>query len=196
MTLRTVRRVASPLGISVDLGLRGRGGELERLADARHARIVEAVLSRLEARWEVCVEYSFNHYGDRGSVDVPAWRPASNALLLVEVKSELDGLEAVLRSMDIKARVVPGVVARERGWRSAAVGSVLVLPDESTARRAVGRHGRALDVALPARTVAVRRWLQDPEGGIRGVWFLPDTPARRVVRNPGSPGPLPRQRRP
>ena len=96
-------------------------------------------MARLGADWQVVVEYTFNHYGDRGSVDVLAWHAGARILLLIEVKSELDGLESVLRSMDVKLRVVPPLVARERGWRVKSLGSVLVLPDESTTRRTVAR---------------------------------------------------------
>ena len=186
--LRLVKEVAAPLGITVDLILRWKGPELDRLADARHARLVKAVVARLGADWQVVVEYTFNHYGDRGSVDVLAWHAGARILLLIEVKSELDGLESVLRSMDVKLRVVPPLVARERGWRVKSLGSVLVLPDESTTRRTVARMSPIFDVALPTRTVAIRQWLLKPVGSLRGVWFLADTPTRRALRNPGSGG--------
>jgi transcriptional regulator with XRE-family HTH domain len=187
-TLHAIEKVVAPLGITVGLDLRWKVPELDRLADFRHAELVKAVASRLGPEWQVLVEYTFNHYGDRGSVDILAWNAAAGALLIVEVKSELDGLESVLRSMDTKVRVVPSLIARERGWRARSIGSVLVLPDESTARRAIARMDPVFDVALPARTVAVRRWLQSPAGPLRGTWFLAATPTRRVVRNPGSGG--------
>ena len=187
-TLRLIKEVAAPLGITVDLALRWKGPELDRLADARHARIVAAVVAKLGPAWEVILEYSFNHYGDRGAVDVLAWHAAARALVIFEIKSELDGVETVLRPMDVKARVVPSVIARERRWKVDTVGLVLVLPDESVTRRAVARMENVFDVALPGRTVAVRRWLREPGGAIRGLWFLADTPTRRAIRNPGSGG--------
>lgn len=187
-TLHLVKQVVAPLGITVDLVFRWKGPELDRLLDARHARTVNQVVARLGTQWQTVVEFTFNDYGDRGSVDILAWHSVSRVLLLIEVKSELDGLESVLRSMDLKLRVVPKLVARERGWRAVAHGSLLVLPDEVTARRAVERSRPVFDIALPARTVAVRRWLREPFGPIRGIWFLADTPGRRVIRNPGSGG--------
>ena len=43
-------------------------------------RIVEHVVAATRASgWEVLVEYGFNHYGDRGSVDVLAWHAGSRA---------------------------------------------------------------------------------------------------------------------
>ncbi len=187
-TLGLVKSVARPLGITVDLVFKWHGPELDRLVDARHARIVKAVVALLGKDWQVVVEYTFNHYGDRGSVDVMAWNAAKQAFILVEVKSELDSLEAVLRSMDVKVRVVPGLVLREKGWCAMAIGSVLVLPDEATSRRAVDRLSPVFDVALPSRTVVIRQWLRSPVGPVRGIWFLPDTADRRAIRNPGSSG--------
>jgi transcriptional regulator with XRE-family HTH domain len=187
-TLRRIREVSAPLGITVDLVLRWKGPDLDALVDARHARLVKQVVARLGSEWEIVVEYGFNEYGDRGSVDVLAWHARTRALLLVEVKSELDSLESMLRSMEVKVRVVPAVIARERGWRTKSLGSVLALPDESTARRAVARMSAVFDVALPGRTIEARQWLREPAGPLRAVWFLADTPHRRAVRNPGSAG--------
>ncbi len=146
------------------------------------------VTSTLGPQWRVVAEYTFNHYGDRGSVDIVAWHPGTRILLLIEVKSELDDVQAVMRSMDVRLRLVPGLLARERGWRAAAVASVLVLPAESSARRAVARHEAIFHAALPARTVEVRRWLAAPAGPLRAVWFVADTFTKRAIRNPGSPG--------
>ena len=89
--------------------------------------------------WQVGVEKSFNHFGDRGSVDVLAWRPEAGALLIVEIKTEIANLEETLRVLDIKARVVPGVLSREGQWRSRVVGTVLVLPDATAHRNLVAQ---------------------------------------------------------
>jgi hypothetical protein len=74
-----VKQVAAPLGITADLVVKWNGPELDRLMDARHARVVKAWIARLGPEWEVVVEYSFNHYGYRGSVDVLAWHAANRA---------------------------------------------------------------------------------------------------------------------
>jgi transcriptional regulator with XRE-family HTH domain len=188
LSVRVVRAICAALEIRAEFDLKSRGRDPERLADARHARLVVAVVASLGNDWRVVPEYSFNHFGDRGSVDILAWHARDRALLLIEVKSEVADLQATLRSMDVKARVVPKVVRQEQGWQARAVASILVLPDESTARRAVTRFGPAFDSALPARTIGVRRWIQAPSGPLRGVWFLADTSTRRVIRNPGSRG--------
>jgi hypothetical protein len=94
----------------------------------------------------------------------------------VEIKTELVDLQETVRTLDMKARVVPEVVRRSRGWRPVAVASVLVLPEANVHRRAVAAHAALLSAALPARTVVVKRWLESPSGCLRGIWFFPNTP--------------------
>ena len=61
------------------------------------------------------VEYTFNHYGERGSVDVVAYHAGHRALLIVEVKTRLTDLQAFLASFGRKLRVVPALVRDDRG---------------------------------------------------------------------------------
>jgi hypothetical protein len=135
---------------------------------------VDSVVQRLEAAgWIAVVEFSFNDYGDRGSVDVLGWRAGLSALLIVEVKSQLTDLQAMCRSVDTKARIVPRLVARDRGWRPRAVGVAIVLPDTAGQRKAVARRRAIFEASFPARTVEVRRWISEPSSsGVRGIWFL------------------------
>ena len=187
-TFYSIRAICRALEISVELSIRTRGPEPDSLLDARHAALVQAVVARLAPGWIVMLEFSFSEFGERGCVDVLAWHPAHRALLLIEVKSEIVDVQVLLRSMDVKTRIVPALVSKTRGWRPRHLGSILVLPDESAARRAVDRYGAIFHAALPARTVEIRQWVQSPEGPLRGICFLSSTPARRAIRNPGSHG--------
>jgi transcriptional regulator with XRE-family HTH domain len=99
MRLATLRDVGAELGVRVELDARWRGGDEDRLLDAGHASLVDAVVGRLRRLgWDVVAEYSFNRYGDRGAVDVLAWHAARRALLIVEVKTKL--LDLQLRTPD------------------------------------------------------------------------------------------------
>ena len=123
LSVRTVRRVAAALEINMPFEPRWRGGELPRLVDARHAAMVERVVARLSAcGWAAVVEYTFNHFGEKGAMDVIGWRAAERALLVVEVKTELDNLQNMLSVLDRKARLVPQLVAAERGWHAQSRG--------------------------------------------------------------------------
>jgi transcriptional regulator with XRE-family HTH domain len=177
LDLGSIEAVAAGLGAWLHVELRWRGSQLDRLLDARHARLVGLVAEVLIGRgWQVALEYSFNHFGERGSVDVLAWHPERRALLLVEVKTRIVDLQDLLASMHRKRRVVPGLLTRERGWKPGHVGSVLVLPDATVHRSAVARHSSIFDVELTGRTRDVARWLDLPESELRAIWFVRDTP--------------------
>jgi len=123
--------------------------------------------------WEVLLEYTFNHYGERGSVDVIGWHALSGALLIVEVKSRLTDLQALLASLGRKLRIVPDLLARERGWKAVSVGRLVVLPGWTANRTVVERHRAIFDASFPGRAADVRRWLRDPRGPtLAAVWFV------------------------
>jgi len=177
-------RIAEALDADVRLGPHWRGAKLDRLLDRRHALLQNEVAGLLSlCGWQVATEMSFNHFGDRGSVDVLAWRADVRALLVIEIKTEIANVEETLRVLNMKARVVPVVVERAGDWRPRIVGTVLVLPDATTHRALVARHSALISAALPARTCAVRRWLADPSGRIRGIWFLGGSGAGGAMRN-------------
>jgi transcriptional regulator with XRE-family HTH domain len=174
--LETARRVAATLDASLDLSPRWRGPGLATLLDEAHARIVDRAVTELRsAAWETLVEWSFNHFGERGSADVVAWRAAERALLVGEAKSRLVDLQDLHSGVDRKARIAPALLADERGWRPESIGVVVVLPGEPAIYDTVRRHAATFDSSFPARTVEVRRWIQAPDGPLRGLWFLSPT---------------------
>ena len=79
LTVNANRAVVSAVGIELQFSPRSRrGASIERQVDWRHAALVETVTWRLsQSGWEAVVEYSFNYFGDRGSVDVLAWHRAA-----------------------------------------------------------------------------------------------------------------------
>jgi transcriptional regulator with XRE-family HTH domain len=173
MTLGAVERVARALDIDLRLEARWRGGAGDQLVDRGHARLVEWTVARLRrAGWEVVVEFTFNHFGERGSVDVLAFHAATRSLLLVEVKTRLQDLQAFLSVFDRKNRVVPGLVARELGWDPASVSRMLVLTDTTANRSLVERHRSSLDLTLPGRAADARRLMRDPGRPLGAIWFV------------------------
>lgn len=135
--------------------------------------MVDMVVRRLAAGdWETMVEFSFNDYGDRGSVDVLAWHAERRDLLVVETKSRLANLQETCRALDVKARVVPRLATQSRGWRPRVVGVVLVLQESTREQAAVVRRKAIFSTTFPARTLEIRHWLRRPEVPLRGLWFL------------------------
>jgi transcriptional regulator with XRE-family HTH domain len=168
-----VRDVAAALDAEVRLTIHWRGGDLDRLIDEGHAHLVGRTVDVLKAAgWEVRTEVSFSIYGERGSIDVLAWHVASRTLLVGEVKSDLTSVEETIRRHDVKARLAARIGAEQLGWKAGAVGRLLVLPDLSTQRRRVERHGAVLATAYPTRGHAVSAWLRNPDGEMSGRAFL------------------------
>jgi transcriptional regulator with XRE-family HTH domain len=179
MTVGGVRRVVAILGASVELQVRGLGAELDRVLDERHARLVGLTATVLrDARWDIRAEISYSEWGERGSIDLLAWHAATRSLLVVEVKSELASIEETLRKQDEKARLASTVAAR-LGWEAIAIGRMLVLPADRTARRRVARHASILEGVYPVRGRAVLAWCRRPVGRMAGILFVPDTAGER-----------------
>lgn len=185
--LETLRRVAASLDATVDLAPRWRGPELAQLLDADHAKLVDRAVAVLaECGWDVVVEWSFNHFGERGSIDILGWKAAERALLVSEVKSRLVEVGEMHAGVDRKCRVASALVPKERGWQPSTVGAVVILPGEPTVYDAVRRHAATFDASFPARTNDVRRWIRQPVGPLRGLWFLAPTSATGAPSN-GTP---------
>jgi transcriptional regulator with XRE-family HTH domain len=178
MTVGTLDRIAAAIGASLVIDIRYQGGRGDRLVDASHAALVDTIVGVLRRfRWEVEVEFTFNVFGDRGSVDILAWHPATRTLLIVEVKSRFTDLQAMLMSLARKLRVVPDAAREARGWDAVHVGRIVVAYGSAENRAVVARFASTFDAALPARATEVRAWLRHPTGLLSGVWLL----SREVV---------------
>lgn len=180
--LGVIRAVLAALDMDLRLVAIWRGGELDRLVDEGHALLGGLTTSLLERLgWELRVETSYSIYGERGSIDLLAWHAGTRTLLVIELKSSLNSVEETLRRLDEKVRLAPQIAARF-GWVPAITAFALVLPDDSTSRRRVQRHGRLLDRALPLRGRVARSWLQSPVGGAGMLLFLSDAHGEGRIR--------------
>jgi transcriptional regulator with XRE-family HTH domain len=174
VTVATLELVVGALGARLTTRLDWNGEALDRLLDAEHAAIVDRVVRILAVEQWLCVtEASFNIAGERGSIDILAWHPATKAALVIEVKSVVPDVQATLVALDRKARL-GARIARERGWETRGISRVLVIREDRTARRRIDAHAATFSTAFPDRAVAVRRWIgrPDAEASIAGLWFL------------------------
>jgi transcriptional regulator with XRE-family HTH domain len=169
----TIRRVAAPFGARLVVRLDWNGEQLDRLIDARHAALVDVVLAELTAHGWICVpEATFNVFGERGSVDVLAFHPATRVLLIVEVKTAIPEIGNLLAPLDRKRRLGPQLAAVQ-GWTVSSVARLLVVADTSTNRRRIAAHGATFRAAFPVRGCDARRWIASPapESGWSGLWI-------------------------
>jgi transcriptional regulator with XRE-family HTH domain len=177
LSMRTVTRVAEALDATVHVTLRWHGEELDRLVDAAHAAIVQHCVELFDAAgWVSRIEVSFNHYGDRGRVDVLALHPATRALVVVEAKSAVGDGQETLGRLDVKVRLAP-MLAEQLGWpRPARVVPALVIGDSRRARRLLAEHDR-LFALFDVRGRQALAWIRHPERGAPDrapsglIWF-------------------------
>ena len=170
MTFRTVDDVARAVGARLDVRLYWNGGDLDRLLDAGHAGLVEWMVRRLSrAGWTATPEVTFSVYGERGSIDILAFRPERDRPLVIEVKTTITDVQETISRQDRKSRIAPTlrVAARpERGPAAAGPADrLLVVLDSRTTRRRVAEHEGTFMAAYPRRGPAVWKWLRDPDEG-------------------------------
>jgi transcriptional regulator with XRE-family HTH domain len=167
------RAVARVLDIRLETTIRWRGGELDRLLNARHSALHESLATWFRARqeWVFVPEVSFSIYGERGVIDVLAWHPARRALLVIELKTDVVDVQELIGTADRKHRLA-AKVARDRGWASPAAVSVwIVVLATKTNRRRVASHGSVLRAAFPLDGRSIRGWLRNPIGSIAALSF-------------------------
>ncbi len=183
MTVGTLRAVSKAMRMPTIVRLGWLGPEVDRLLDRTHAAMVERVSAELELLgWQVTPEYSFGHFGERGSVDVLAWQAATKTILVVETKSRIYDLQDTLSTLDRKRRLVPRLVRDSFGWQPERVGVLLVMPETRGHRRLVEHHAVTFRSAFPDRQIEVRHWLDRPSRDLRGLWFLNNLHEAKVMQ--------------
>jgi transcriptional regulator with XRE-family HTH domain len=187
VTVATLRSLFSAVDGRLVLEPRWRGAAMDRLLDADHAAIANAVATRLQAAgWQVLIEVTYAIGADRGSIDVLGVHPAYRAALAAEIKSDVPSVEATGRKLDEKQRLASRIVRDRLGWTPAVVGAVLVLPDVTRLRNLLAGPGATLARMFPVDSRRVSRWLRQPIGPFAATWFVPNITLRNA----------PRQRRP
>ncbi len=199
LSVRSARAIASALDLPLTWDIGWQRQDIDRLLDADHSALAGALAKRLErAGWLVRPEVSFNHYGERGRIDLLAVHAGHRVLLVVEIKTVLVDAQALLGSLDVKTRIGP-IVGRELEWEADRAVPAIVILDSSTVRRHLTRLAPLL-ARFDTRGHAAARWLSDPAERVTGVLMLTKLPpgtgvdrrraGRRRGRRPrGSSGP-------
>ena len=172
VSVQAFRQVAAALEVRAEISLWLPHGELERLLNAGHAALHEAVARYLSGLpgWLHAPEVSFAIYGERGIIDILAFHEPTGALLVIELKTEIVSLEDLLSTMDVRLRHA-SKIAMERGWHATSVNAWVVVAESDLNRDRVASHRASLRTAFPANGHAIRAWLRRPTGTIRALSF-------------------------
>jgi hypothetical protein len=147
---------------------RWRGGELDRLLNAGHSRLHESVARYFAALdgWVIEPEVSFSIYGERGVIDILAWHAQTKSLVVIELKTLIVDVQALVGDVDRKRRLARRI-ALARGWDAATVSSWVIVERSATKERRVAAHRAMLRAALPTDGRVMRGWLSKPTGSMR-----------------------------
>lgn len=178
LTFRMVRQVAAALEVRLEVLPRSRAADFERIANARHASLAEAVMARIAGLpgWVVRPEVSFGIYGERGVVDVLGWHAEKRALLVIELKTELVDVGELLGALDRKRRL-GAAIAEPLGWKPATISAWLIIGEGMTNRRRAYSHAATFRAAFPNDGRTARAWLADPSHDLRALTFFSYRPA-------------------
>jgi transcriptional regulator with XRE-family HTH domain len=151
------------LGIrpSVDPHALGIPGRREQ-RDEVHGRCSNyGVRQLLQREWEARTEVEIGDGRFRGWIDILAFRRKDRALLVIEVKTEIDDVGRVLRSLGWYVRS-SRVAAQSHGWSPRLIVPVLLClaTTETDARLAAIKD--QLRIELPGRARELSDWIVDP----------------------------------
>jgi transcriptional regulator with XRE-family HTH domain len=169
-TLATVRKVLRPLSATAEVyATWGGAGDIDRLLDADHARLVEAWAERHREAdgWELWPEASYSIFGERGRIDLLAFHAATGVLEVTECKTGIWDVQDTVGRLDVKVRLAPRVAA-DRRWRVTRVVGVLVIMEGRTSRRRIAQHDRIFS-RFDVRGWAARAFVRDPSRAAQAV---------------------------
>lgn len=146
-------RVAAVLGADLRLSAYARSGP--QIRDTAQARIVEAVLARIDRHWQRTVEAAVPG-SDRRSVDLRLDGPPG--IILCEVESRVGSLEAIIRELHAKRDAVRTATSAGSGQ---PIRAVLILPRTRHHLELVRHHPETIQAAFPMPSGAVAGALAD-----------------------------------
>ena len=162
-TLDTVVAVLDGLGLEVEVVVRGPVtiGD-PRSGDAAHAICSGYVQRRLEAAgWKTAREVRIDDGRYVGWIDLLAFHEPTGVLLVIEIKTRIDDLGSIERSMDWYTRAAMNA-ARRLGWRPLRIGSWLVALASDEVETRIHDDRQTIDAAFPVRAAEMTAWLVDP----------------------------------
>ncbi len=181
-SLDVVDRISRALGLEAELVLRpplvlGAHGQ----RDLVHARCTGYVERRLRtAGWRTAREVELILGRSHGWIDVLAFHPRSETLLVIEIKTRLDDLGAIERHLGWYGRSA-GDTARRLGWQPRRITSWLLVLASDEVEGVIRHNSDLLARAFPLRARAMLEWLSAGNDSVtgRGLAMLDPASKRR-----------------
>jgi transcriptional regulator with XRE-family HTH domain len=164
LSLETTAAVLEALGVDVSLDLRAPFlADRRRQLEPAHARCVAFIQRNFErAGWLTAREVEIAHGRSHGWIDLLAFEPRTHALVVNELKTEIEDLGRIERTLAWYERA-GWASAHDRGWRPRfVVGCLLVLDTERNHER-LQANREALATGFPVRAPALSRWIADSQ---------------------------------
>ena len=138
-----------------DLALEDRRAQ----ADTVHAWIVAVAARRLRvAGWQTATEVPIGGTPPRGWIDLIAYRPSDRAGLVSEVKGDLPDIGGMQRQVTFYEHAAAHAMA-ERGWRPAAIATLVLALDSLPVHAALRTSASALASSFPGSPGTMHAWL-------------------------------------
>jgi transcriptional regulator with XRE-family HTH domain len=168
-TLDVVDRISQFLGLEADLVLRPAtviGSSTQR--DVVHARCSAYVERRLRtAGWQTAREVEIVQARSHGWIDLVAFHPTTETVLVIEIKTQLVDLGAIERQLGWYGRSA-GDVARRIGWSPRRIVTWLVVLASEEVERVIASNAGLLGSAFPIRAREMLSLLSDDKHGTTG----------------------------
>ena len=162
LRIATAVRLLTALDVRIEMRLIAPTAGAPSVRDRAHARCVAYVARRMaESGWLVATEVEAGDQRWHGFIDVLAYHPVDQVLLVIEIKVDLDDIGAVDRQLGVYERLA-WEAAHALGWRPRAMtGALLLLATDVNDRRSV-EHRSYLDRRFHIRANALRALIADP----------------------------------
>jgi len=182
-SLAVVERIGAELGLDLELLIRTAPTlEVDRQRDLVHARCSGYVERRLRAvGWHVAREAEVIDGRLRGWIDLLAFDPNSETLLVIEVKTRLADIGLVERQLGWYGRLAVDA-ARRLGWRPRRIVTWLLVLASDEVDSVIGRNRDLMTTSFPLRAVEMMAWLgagRHPALG-RGLAMIDPASKRRA----------------
>jgi transcriptional regulator with XRE-family HTH domain len=168
-SLDVIAALFDGLGIDVDLVARGRVMlDRPRRGDAAHAMCSAYVQRRLEAAgWQVAREVRIDDGRYVGWIDLLAFHAPTGTLLVIEVKTQIEDLGAIERSIDWHVRGARRAAER-LGWRARAVAAWVTALASDEIEEELRRNRALWESAFPRRAREMALTASAPEEIVQG----------------------------